>query len=416
MINTCDPENTNKRKAQIKRKFADLQFCAMGTNVPDKRDEDAEMTKTLTTVLQVMPPGSGPSTRKQKTGEFNNITCSVFGGRQGKPKQKVCAPPVGFMPRAWLTRAAGGDRELPALHARVGHRHPLPDEQDKHRPGRDQPYDDCPARLDILLRQGDYGGHAPEKRRRELQAHEGTPAPPPLRLFYGPSPALLTPAAGRLRGTPGRQVPVGQVHHVPGLLRVLRRGDRADPAVHVHQRDARARGGGVRAQLPHARPAHGRVAHDGVHRQAPRGPDHRRGEPAPLLRQRGGPRVGRGPADARPHQEVAGQVPAPQPVLPREPGPGERGPQRLDVHHERRGPGRDAAVGQGHDAAREEDAPAGEPRAPGGSVVQPDLPHRRRTMCTTRSASGSRTSGGARSSRRATWGPSRTCTPTPSST
>ena len=96
MINTCDPENTNKRKAQIKRKFADLQFCAMGTNVPDKRDEDAEMTKTLTTVLQVMPPGSGPSTRKQKTGEFNNITCSVFGGRQGKPKQKVCAPPCRF--------------------------------------------------------------------------------------------------------------------------------------------------------------------------------------------------------------------------------------------------------------------------------------------------------------------------------
>jgi len=89
MINTCDPENTNKRKAQIKRKFTDLQFCALGTNVPDTRPEEAEMTKTLSTVLQVMPPGSGPSMRRQRTGAFNNITCSVFGGRQGKPKQQV---------------------------------------------------------------------------------------------------------------------------------------------------------------------------------------------------------------------------------------------------------------------------------------------------------------------------------------
>jgi hypothetical protein len=47
------------------------------------------MTKTLSTVLQVMPPGSGPSMRRQRTGAFNNITCSVFGGRQGKPKQQV---------------------------------------------------------------------------------------------------------------------------------------------------------------------------------------------------------------------------------------------------------------------------------------------------------------------------------------
>ena len=88
MINTCDPDNTNKRKTQIKRKFTDLQFCALGTNVPDSRSEDAEMTKTLSTVLQVMPPGSGPSMRKQKTGALNNVTCSVFGFRQGRQAQK----------------------------------------------------------------------------------------------------------------------------------------------------------------------------------------------------------------------------------------------------------------------------------------------------------------------------------------
>lgn len=88
MVNTCDPDNTNKRKTQIKRKFTDLQFCALGTNVPDSRSEDAEMTKTLSTVLQVMPPGSGPSMRKQRTGALNNVTCSVFGFRQGRQSQK----------------------------------------------------------------------------------------------------------------------------------------------------------------------------------------------------------------------------------------------------------------------------------------------------------------------------------------
>ena len=103
MINTCDPDNTNKRKTQIKRKFTDLQFCALGTNVPNTRSEDAEMTKTLSTVLQVMPPGSGPSMRKQRTGAFNNITCSVFGGRQGKPKQQEAI--ANFLPftHVWAT-------------------------------------------------------------------------------------------------------------------------------------------------------------------------------------------------------------------------------------------------------------------------------------------------------------------------
>lgn len=88
MLNTCDPENTNKRKTQIKRKITDLQFCALGTNVPDTRAEDAEKTKTLSTVLQVMPPGSGPSMKKKRTGALNNVTCSVFGARQTRQKQR----------------------------------------------------------------------------------------------------------------------------------------------------------------------------------------------------------------------------------------------------------------------------------------------------------------------------------------
>ena len=103
MVNTCDPDNTNKRKTQIKRKFTDLQFCALGTNVPDSRSEDAEMTKTLSTVLQVMPPGSGPSMRKQKTGALNNVTCSVFGFRQGRQAQKEAI--ANFLPftHVWAT-------------------------------------------------------------------------------------------------------------------------------------------------------------------------------------------------------------------------------------------------------------------------------------------------------------------------
>lgn len=32
-----------------------------------------------------MPPGSGPSIKKQRTGQFNNQTCNAFGGRQSKP-------------------------------------------------------------------------------------------------------------------------------------------------------------------------------------------------------------------------------------------------------------------------------------------------------------------------------------------
>ena len=90
-INTCDPENTNKRKAQIKRRYTDLQFCCMASNVPDAKAEDAEMTKTLSTVLHVMPPGSGPHTKRQRTGAFNNVSCSAFGGRQNKPKNQVPA-------------------------------------------------------------------------------------------------------------------------------------------------------------------------------------------------------------------------------------------------------------------------------------------------------------------------------------
>lgn len=88
MFNTADPEKTNQRKTQIKRRFADLQFVSLMSNVPDTRAEDAERTKTLMTVMHVMPPGSGPHTRKQRTGAFNNLTCNAFGGRQTRPKKR----------------------------------------------------------------------------------------------------------------------------------------------------------------------------------------------------------------------------------------------------------------------------------------------------------------------------------------
>lgn len=104
MLNSADPNNTNMRKTQIKRRFTDLQFVAMSTNVANTTAESAEMTKTLSTVLQVspypldrqarsnntrtqvMPPGSGPSTKKRKTGPFNEVSCALYGGRQSKPK------------------------------------------------------------------------------------------------------------------------------------------------------------------------------------------------------------------------------------------------------------------------------------------------------------------------------------------
>ena len=88
MVNTCDPEKTNRRKMQIKRKIADLHFCALSTNVSAKNDAENEEYKTLTTVLHVMTPGSGPHTKKQRTGAFNNISCNPFGGRQSKPKRQ----------------------------------------------------------------------------------------------------------------------------------------------------------------------------------------------------------------------------------------------------------------------------------------------------------------------------------------
>ena len=103
MVNTCDPEKTNRRKMQIKRKIADLQFCALSTNVSAKNDAENEEYKTLTTVLHVMTPGSGPHTKKQRTGAFNNISCNPFGGRQSKPKRQEAISNLLTYPHVWAT-------------------------------------------------------------------------------------------------------------------------------------------------------------------------------------------------------------------------------------------------------------------------------------------------------------------------
>jgi hypothetical protein len=103
MVNTCDPEKTNRRKMQIKRKIADLQFCALSTNVSAKNDAENEEYKTLTTVLHVMTPGSGPHTKKQRTGAFNNISCNPFGGRQSKPKRQEAISNLLAYTHVWAT-------------------------------------------------------------------------------------------------------------------------------------------------------------------------------------------------------------------------------------------------------------------------------------------------------------------------
>ena len=87
MFNTSDPKRTNERQQQLKRKLTDLQICGMSSNVPDTDEKDAEMSKTLTTVIHIMPPGSAPHVKRTRTGGFNNQSCSQFGGRQNKPKR-----------------------------------------------------------------------------------------------------------------------------------------------------------------------------------------------------------------------------------------------------------------------------------------------------------------------------------------
>jgi hypothetical protein len=76
-LNTCDPDHSNMRKQQFKRKITDLQFCAIASNVPDQNAEEAEMSKTLNAVLHAMVPGSAPTGKKRRAGEFNDIACNA---------------------------------------------------------------------------------------------------------------------------------------------------------------------------------------------------------------------------------------------------------------------------------------------------------------------------------------------------
>jgi len=84
-LNTCDPENTNKRKARIQKKFHPLHIVALSSNCPARSEKDNEEYRTLGAVLHVLVPGSAGYVKRRKVGDFNNQVCNAFGGRQCKP-------------------------------------------------------------------------------------------------------------------------------------------------------------------------------------------------------------------------------------------------------------------------------------------------------------------------------------------
>ncbi len=86
-LNTCDPDKTNKRKSRVQVMIQPLHFVALSTNVPSRNEQQSEEWRTLSAVIATMPPGSGPYTKKQKVGEFNDRVCNVFGSRQSKPER-----------------------------------------------------------------------------------------------------------------------------------------------------------------------------------------------------------------------------------------------------------------------------------------------------------------------------------------
>lgn len=85
-INTCDPDRTNKRKSRVQTLLQPLHIVAVSTNVNSKNTSQNEEWKTLSAVLEVMPPGSAPHSKKRKVGSFNDRSCNAFGGRQSVPE------------------------------------------------------------------------------------------------------------------------------------------------------------------------------------------------------------------------------------------------------------------------------------------------------------------------------------------
>lgn len=87
MLNTVDPNKTNQRQVVNRERMRNLQLVCVASNVPDMSKEAAESSKTLTTVMHVMPPGSEHYHKRQKVGPINNLTCSSTAGRQVMPKE-----------------------------------------------------------------------------------------------------------------------------------------------------------------------------------------------------------------------------------------------------------------------------------------------------------------------------------------
>lgn len=84
-LNTCDPDKTNKRQARVQVKVNPLQFVALSTNASAKNDSQSEEWRTLSAVIATLVPGSAPSCKRRKLGDFHNRTCNSFGSRQSTP-------------------------------------------------------------------------------------------------------------------------------------------------------------------------------------------------------------------------------------------------------------------------------------------------------------------------------------------
>lgn len=52
-LNTCDPNNDNKRKSRVQIKVQPLHIVALSTNVPARSDKENEEYKTLGAVISV---------------------------------------------------------------------------------------------------------------------------------------------------------------------------------------------------------------------------------------------------------------------------------------------------------------------------------------------------------------------------
>jgi hypothetical protein len=71
-LNTCDPDNNNKRRARTQHKLQPLHIVALSSNVAARGEKDNEEYKTMGAVLHFMTPGSNRYTKRPKLGDFNN--------------------------------------------------------------------------------------------------------------------------------------------------------------------------------------------------------------------------------------------------------------------------------------------------------------------------------------------------------